>query len=59
MYEHLLLLLVPGHNKSHSSHEKVTQWRTAWRIREINTDVNSKFQIHTEFYIFISLRTPI
>jgi hypothetical protein len=59
MYKHILLLSVPGHNKSHSSHEKVTQWRTTWRNLEISTDVNSKFQIHTEFYIFMSLRNPI
>ena len=59
MYKHILLLLVPGQNKSHSSQEKVTQLRTTWRILEINSDVTSKFQIHTEFYIFMSLRTPI
>ena len=55
MYKHILLLLVSGYNKAHSSHENVKQWRTTWRILEISTDVNSKFQIHTEFYIFMSL----
>jgi len=59
MCKHILVLLVPSHNKSHSSHEKVTQWRTMWRIPEINTDINRKFQINTEFYTFMGVRTPI
>jgi len=59
MCKHILVFLVPSHNKSHSSREKVTQWRTMCHIPEINTDINSKFQIHTEFYTFMGVRTPI